>query len=83
MARFVADGFRAVEAEGASAAARIFAERLARREYGRSGHCRTLRLDSWTQNGASHTFEAFIGKPVPGDRATTSGRNVWIYVRRA
>jgi hypothetical protein len=82
MFTFCADGFRAVRAKNASEAAEIFAGRQARREYGRGGHCRTLRLDCWTENGKSHTFEAFIGKPVPGERATTTGHNVWLYVRR-
>jgi hypothetical protein len=83
MAKFACDGFRPVEAESAREAAEIFATRQARRDYGRKGHCRTIRLDSWTENGKSHTFEAFIGKPVPGDRSATSGRNVWVYVRAA
>jgi hypothetical protein len=82
IATFRADGFRDVQAESAREAAEIFAARQARRDYGRAGFCRTLRLDSWTENGNSHTFEAFIGKPVRGDRGTTSGHNVWMYVSR-
>jgi len=82
MPTFRSEGFRDVEAQSAQEAAEIFATRQARRDYGKNGHYRTMRLDSWTENGKSHTFEAFIGKPVPGDRFTTSGRNIWIYVRR-
>jgi hypothetical protein len=81
MAIFRADGFRDVQASSAQEAAQVFAARQARREYGRNGHCRTLRLDSWTESGITHTFEAFIGRPVPGERATR-GRNVWVYVQR-
>jgi hypothetical protein len=81
MPTFRSEGFRDVQAESAREAAEIFATRQARREYGRNGHFRTMRLDIWTENGRSHTFEAFIGKPVPGERAT-SGHNVWIYVDR-
>lgn len=80
MPQFRADGHKPVVAGGATEAAAIFAAREARREYGRGGYCRTLRLDAWTENGLSHHYEAFIGRSVPGDSATTSGRNVWIYV---
>jgi len=82
MTLFASDGFRPVRADSAREAAEIFANRQAAREYGRTGFCRTMRLDCWTPNGRSHTFEAFIGRPVPGDRGTTAGRNVWIYVRQ-
>lgn len=81
--KFTADGFRAVLAETAGEAARIFAQRAARREYGPRAYCRTLRLDHWTQDGSMHAFEAFIGRDVPGSHGTTAGRNEWIYVRRA
>lgn len=79
---FRADGFRDVQAESHREAARIFADRQARRDYGRNGFCRTLRADGRTFDGKMHTFEAFIGKPVPGERSATRGHNVWIYVRR-
>lgn len=83
MAKFTCSGFRPVNADSASEAAEIIAQRLARREYGKRGHVRTQRLDSWSRNGTHHTFEAFIGRPVPGDYGTTSGHNVWIHVTRA
>ncbi len=50
---------------------------IARREYGRRGYYRTLRLDSWTEDGSSHTYEAFIGHD--DGHGATVGRNVWIY----
>jgi len=81
LATFSADGFRDVQAESARDAAEIFATRQARRDYGRNGHCRTIRLDSWTESRKSYTFQGFIGRPVRGENAT-SGRNVWVYVRR-
>jgi hypothetical protein len=80
-ATFTCEGFQPVRADSAQEAARIFAERQARREFGRKGFCRTLRLDCWTEDRRSHTFEAFIGRPVPGEPGTTSGRNVWVHVR--
>lgn len=81
LATFRADGFRDVQAQSARDAAEIFATRQARRDYGRNGHCRLIRLDNWTTNGQSWTFNAFIGRPVRGENAT-SGRIVWVYVRR-
>lgn len=81
LATFRADGFRNVQAESARDAAEIFATRQARRDYGRKGHCRTMRLNSWSESGKSYTFEAFIGRPVSGENST-SGRNVWVYVYR-
>lgn len=82
MAQFTCTGFRAVEADSAGEAAGIFAERAARRAYGRQGYCRTLRLDSWTQDGSSHAYEVFIGRDVRGSQGTTSGRNEWLTVHR-
>lgn len=79
---FECDGFRPVVAPSATGAAKIFANRQAIREYGRRGYCRTLRLDSWTQNGATHHFQAFIGRSVPGNPGTTSGRDIWLSVHR-
>lgn len=58
------------------------ADIIARREFGKRGFCRTIRLDSYTRDGSVHTYEAFIGRPVRGERGTTTGRNVWIYERR-
>lgn len=71
-------GQRAVRAESATDAAAIFAGRQARRDYGRRGYVRMMRLDCWTQNGRSHTFEAFIGRDV--NKNECSGRNIWVYV---
>lgn len=51
---------------------------LARREYGRRGTCRTLRLDSWARDGTAYNYEAFIG--TRNNDGSVSGRNVWIYV---
>lgn len=54
---------------------------LARRMYGPTGHMRTCRLDSWTEDGTGATYQAFIGRPGHGsDRNSTVGRNVWLYV---
>ena len=65
-------------AESAEHAADI----IARREYGKRGFCRTIRLDCYTEDRRSHTYQAFIGRPVPGNSRTISGRDIWIYERR-
>ena len=59
-------------------AAKIAAGILARREFGRRGYCRTLRLDSWAADGSSYTYQAFIGRD--DGHGATVGRNIWIYV---
>jgi len=79
--RYHCSGCQSVEAEGVQAAAEVFANRLAKRHYGRRGYCRTLRLDSWTQNQSSFTYQAFIGRSV-GDGNTTAGHNIWLYISR-
>jgi len=82
MPKFIAHGFRAVTAASASEAAEIFAGRAARRRYGRNAYCRTLRLDSWTQDGRQHNYQAFIGRSVRGAPGTTSGCDEWLCVQR-
>jgi hypothetical protein len=65
--------------------ARDAADILARREFGRRGVVVTFRLDSWSEDGKSHTYEAFIGRSPTAAEARKygngiTGRNVWIYV---
>ncbi|MFY9699936.1 MAG: hypothetical protein WAK34_16740, partial [Rhodoplanes sp.] len=55
-----------------------FAARLAHREFGQGGLCRTIRLDSSSRDGMHGRYEAFIGAPT--ERPTTAGHNVWIAV---
>lgn len=80
MRRFTCEGFRAVEAYGPEEAAEIFAERQARRDYGRAGYCRLVRLDCWAESGRYHNYECFIGTTVKGEPNTTAGRNIWLTV---
>lgn len=56
---------------------RLAAEIVARREFGRRGVCRTMRLDSWATDGSFYTYEAFIGRS--GRDGTCTGHNIWIY----
>ena len=82
MAKFIASGFRAVEADSAADAAKIFATRAAKKAYGANAYCRSLRLDSWREDRTGHTFEAFIGRNVRGERGACAGHNEWLSVYR-
>lgn len=55
---------------------RIAAEIVARREFGRRGVCRTMRLDSHAVDGSYYYCESFIGRL--GSDGSVSGRNIWI-----
>ena len=72
---------RDIKAESARDAASM----LARRDYGKSGYCRTLRLDCETEDGSSRTYEVMIAHEVyvGRGRKETAGRKVWIYETRA
>lgn len=72
-------GFRAVKAQSMGEAAHVFAQRLARREYGRRGVVRTLNLNSWARDGSCGDYQAFLGLPGPEPGQTTGG-DVWIHV---
>lgn len=82
-----ADGFRPIyqsadpfgDVQNASDAACIFANRLARRQYGKRGYARIVRPDSWSADGLSHVFETFIGKDSRYGGGCV-GHNEWIYV---
>lgn len=59
-------------------AAKVFAERWARRIYGKRGYCHHVRLDHYNETGRYQSFEAFIGVPAWG--GGTSGRNITLTV---
>ena len=65
--------------------ARDAANILARRMYGKRGTVVTLRLDSWSEDGKSATWETFIGRaPTAADVRKygngVTGRNIWLYI---
>lgn len=80
MPKYFCDGFRAVDAESNADAAGIFADRLARKHYGRRGDVRTLRKDSWTQDSSRITYQAFVGRT--NRQGVTAGHNVFLTVVR-
>jgi hypothetical protein len=71
-----ADYYRIVEST--KDAAFVFADRYARRIYGKRGYCHHVRSDSYSENGLHHTFEAFIG--VPAEGGGTDGKNIWLHI---
>jgi len=70
------DSHRIVEC--AKDAAKEFAGRIARRQYGRRGYCHHVRLDGVSTDGRYANYEAFIGYPAQG--GGTNGRNIWLAV---
>jgi hypothetical protein len=53
----------------------IFAERAARRQYGKSGYCRTCTQVAYSPDGTFAEFSAFIGHTPRGQRNETAGHN--------
>jgi hypothetical protein len=78
--RFQCDGHRPIEAEGLKDAGEQFA-RIKANRLGRNGTVGTCRMDSWSSDGNSATFQAFIGTY---DRKTrmTVGNNEWFLIRK-
>jgi hypothetical protein len=70
------DGCKSVDTETALEAAEIIAGRIARRQYGRRGYCRVLRMESWSADYAE--YSAFLGYTRNGE---TIGSNVRFSVR--
>jgi len=69
-----ADDHRPVTAESYHDAAEIFAQRKARRLFGRRGQVAALQAGAYAQDGSCAEYQAFVGYP-SGLRETT-GRNV-------
>ena len=65
--------------ESAKDAAKVFAGRYARRQYGKRGICHHVRLDTYVENGRSANYEAFIGVPDRQGGGIT-GQNIWLTV---
>lgn len=73
-------GFLPAVAGNIRAAAEIFANRAARKRYGRNGYCRTLNMEAHAVDCSVVEFSAFIGKTTgPGE---TTGHNVHLTVTR-
>lgn len=86
MLTYKCDGFKPVQAADIKEAGVIFAERKARRVYGRKGYTRVLNCDRWTRDGSYAEFRAFIGvdrRPfVDRSTAETVGHDEFLSVYR-
>jgi hypothetical protein len=84
MNKYTTHGCRAVAAENMSDAAGHFADRLARKTYGKSGYARTVNLSSCNADNTLGEYNAFIGYTPAGkhNRNTTVGRNIRFSVYR-
>ena len=67
-----------IRVDDPSDAARVFAGRTARADYGRRGCVGALRLDSWSEDGTFCSYEAFIGSPAVG--GGVDGRNIQLHI---
>jgi hypothetical protein len=79
--KFTCSGYRSVTADGLSEAAGIFANRMARRKFGKSGYARTCVQSAICMNGQYAEYGAFIGYTT--GRNETTGQNVNFTVSRA
>src|SRR5262245_59607790 len=64
--------------ESAKEAAHEFADRIARKVFGKRGYCHHVRLDGASTSGQYANYEAFIGVPAQG--GGTNGHNIWLTV---
>jgi hypothetical protein len=78
--KYICRGFRPVRAGSIREAAQLFADRAARRQFGRAGYAGTCTMGSYTENGETAEFSAFIGR-LTGRRETT-GHNYNFTVHR-
>ena len=73
--KYISLGFRSAKACSIRAAAVIFAERAARKQYGKSGYCRTCTQVEHSTDGRSAEYSAFISYTLRGQRNETFGQN--------
>ena len=74
---FFCNSFNSVKAESMKDAAQIFALRMARRKYGKSGMVRTCQIGAYSphnKHGCPSEFSAFIGITKKGSNET-NGNN--------
>jgi hypothetical protein len=78
MNKYMTSGCRSVIAENMAEAAKIFATRIARKEFGKTAYCRICNLESWSQDCSLGEYQAFIGYTPPGkyNLGITVGKNV-------
>lgn len=72
MHHYTCEGLRGVRCNDKTEAANIFADRLAKKKYGRTAYARTLRINAW--NSTSTEYGAFVG--VRTGNHETTGSNI-------
>lgn len=86
MSIYISAGHKPVSAATLDDAARIFADRAARRLFGRAGYCRKIELQGWSEDGSYGETEAFVGRDVRPYRDSkmteTQGRNIRFSVQQ-
>jgi hypothetical protein len=81
--KYTSQGFRSVEACSISAAAVIFAERAARKQYGKSGYCRTCTQVACSRDGTFAEYTAVIEYMPRGQLNEKAGHNQSFVVHAA
>jgi hypothetical protein len=81
--KYTSQGFRSVEACSISAAAVIFAERAARKQYGKSGYCRTCTQVACSRDGTFAEYTAVIEYIPRGQLNEKAGHNQSFVVHAA
>jgi hypothetical protein len=81
--KYTSPGFRSVDAYSISAAAMIFAERVARKHYGKSGYCGTCMQVAYSTDGTFAEYRAFIGHALRDPRNQTVGHHQSFVVHAA
>jgi hypothetical protein len=77
MKKYITTGCRPVQADNMKEAAQIFADRMARKKYGKGGYARTCNLESHSQDGTLGEYNAFLGYTPAGkhNQGSTVGSN--------
>ena len=66
--KYISEGFRSVQACSITAAVVIFAERAARKQYGKSGYCAAFTQIACSADGRFAEYSVFIGYSPRGPR---------------
>ncbi len=81
--KYTSPGFRSVEACSIRAAAVIFAERAARKQYGKAGYCQTCTQRACSSDGTFAEYSAFIAYTPREQRSEAAGHNEFFAVYAA
>ncbi len=80
--KYTSNGFRSVAAATMNEAAEIFANRAARRKYGRGAYARTCNQQSHSRDMSIAEFSAFIGYTTGHNETTGSNINFTVQTQK-